>query len=98
MNVGELRRLKVIQVVLEKKITQVEAGELLRLTDRQVRRITVRIKKGGDKGIGHRARGKPSNRCKPEEIKERVMKLCRDRCADFGPTLASEKLWRGGSD
>jgi len=90
LDAEELRRIKVIHVVLEKKMTQVEAGDLLGLTDRQVRRIAVRVKKEGDKGLCHRARGKRSNRGISEEIKSRIIKLYRDRYAGFGPTLAAE--------
>ncbi len=92
LDVEELRRLKVIHVVLGKKMNQVEAGDLLGLTDRQVRRIAGRVKQEGDKGICHRARGKRSNRSIAEEIRNRIITLYRDRYAGFGPTLAAEKL------
>lgn len=92
MSVKELRRLHVIHQVIEKKITQVEASGLLGLTDRQIRRISRRVGELGEKGIAHRSRGKPSNRAIDGEIKARVMKVYGTTYADFGPTLASEKL------
>lgn len=92
MSVKELRRLHVIHQVMEKKITQVEAGGLLGLTDRQVRRISKRVLAVGDGGLAHRSRGKPSNRAMDGAIKARVLKAYGTTYADFGPTLASEKL------
>ena len=88
----EMIRLKIIQEVFDKKVTQVEAGEFLELSDRQVRRIAVRVKREGDKGFCHRGRGKQSNRGIAEEIRIRIIRLYRDRYAGFGPTLAVEKL------
>ena len=92
MSVKELRRLHVIHHVIEKKMTQVEASGFLGLTDRQVRRISWRVRKGGDVGIAHQSRGKPSNRAIDGKTKTRVMKVYGTTYADFGPTLASEKL------
>lgn len=92
MSVKELRRLHVIHQVIEKKITQVVASELLGLTVRQIRRISKRVRELGEKGIAHRSRGKASNRRIDGTIKARVLKVYGTMYADFGPTLASEKL------
>jgi transposase-like protein len=88
----EMRRVKIINEVLDKHMTQVAAGEFLSLSDRQVRRIAVRVKNEGDKGFCHRGRGEQSNRSIGDEIKNRIMDLYRKKYAGFGPTLASEKL------
>ncbi|MBI5233924.1 MAG: helix-turn-helix domain-containing protein, partial [Deltaproteobacteria bacterium] len=92
MSQKELRRLHVIQKVLDKELTQVKAGEFLGLTDRQIRRLVKRVRKEGDRGLIHRRRGMPSNRKLPDVLKERVFKLYKERYYDFGPTLATEKL------
>lgn len=89
----ELKRLHVIQKVLERVIKQVEAAELLSLSSRQIRRIIKRIKIEGEKGVIHKSRGKPSSRRIPGKIREKVIRLYRSQYSDFGPTLASEKLW-----
>jgi hypothetical protein len=89
---GELKRLHVIQKVLEGIVKQVEAAEILSLSGRQIRRIVKRIRGEGSRGIIHRSRGKPSNRRISHKIKERVINLYRTQYKDFGPTLASEKL------
>ena len=47
----ELKRLHVIRKVQEKVIKQVEAGEILCLSSRQIRRIVKRVEVEGDRGI-----------------------------------------------
>jgi transposase len=89
---GELRRLHIIQKVLERVIKQVEAAEILSLSSRQIRRIIKRIRIEGEKGIIHKSRGRPSNRRIPGKIRDKVIQLYRKQYQDFGPTLASEKL------
>ena len=89
---GELKRLHVIQKVLERVIKQVEAAEILSLSGRQIRRIVKRIRTEGDRGIVHQSRGRPSNRRTPDKVKNKVIRLYRAQYKDFGPTLASEKL------
>lgn len=88
----ELKRLKVIEQVIEKKIKQKQAGALLRLSVRQIRRLIQQVRKDGLKGLIHKLRGKISNRRYDEKHKEKVMALCRKKYEDFGPTLAQEKL------
>lgn len=92
MSVKELRRVHVIRHVLEKKITQGQAGEALGLTARHIRRLLQRVRVDGDAGLVHRGRGQPSNRKIPEKVKAKVLRLYAQRYGDFGPTLAAEKL------
>jgi hypothetical protein len=89
---GELRRLHVIQKVLEKVLKQRGAAEILSLSGRQIRRIVKRIRSEGGRGVIHKSRGRPSNRRISDLTKEKVIKLYRAQYKDFGPTLASEKL------
>jgi transposase len=88
----ELKRLHVLHKVLEGTLTQTEAAALVSLTDRQLRRIVKRIRKEGDKGICHKARGRPSNRRLPSKLKKRIVHLYHKTYTDFGPTLFTEKL------
>lgn len=87
----ELKALHVIRKAIDRVITQKEAAEAIDLCERQVRRKTARVREEGDKGIIHRLRGRPSNRRLP--YKDKVLKLFNDKYPDFGPTLASEKLF-----
>lgn len=92
MSAKELRRVHVMRQVREKRITQREAGAMLQLTDRQIRRLLTRVKAAGDQGLVHRGRGRLSNRRISETKKTKVLTLYAAKYADFGPTLAAEKL------
>jgi len=92
LSAGERDRLKILQQVEEGKMAQVEAARRLQLSDRQVRRLQVRLRHEGDRGIVHRLRGRPSNRKFPAEQQRRILARVGKRYADFGPTLASEHL------
>jgi transposase len=89
----EVRRLHVIRKVLEGIIKQVKAAEILSLSTRHIRRVIKRVKEKGDRGIIHESRGRSSNRKIADKIKDKAIHLYRTRYKDFGPTLASEKLW-----
>ncbi len=93
MRQKELRRLHVIHKVMEGELTQVQAAEILSLSDRQIGRIVKRIREEGDKGIQHRSRGKESSRRLPKKLKDRVVRLYLQKYKGFGPTLTSEKLY-----
>lgn len=92
MSGKELRRVHVIRQVMETTLTQVEAGTLLGLTDRQIRRLLRRVEQEGEHGLVHRGREKPSNRRLAEPVQAKVLRLYETRYGDFGPTLAAEKL------
>ena len=86
----ELDRLIVLDKVRNRLLTQKEAGILLRLTDRQVRRLLKRTAAEGVSGI--KPKPKTPKRSLSHEIKDTVISLVRKNYYDFGPTLASEKL------
>jgi len=92
MTQKELNRLQIIYKVLEKQMTQVRAGELLELSERQVRRISQSVATIGDQGVIHRLRGCVSHKRLKESKKKRIMKLYESKYEGFGPTLASEKM------
>jgi hypothetical protein len=92
MSTKEVDRLDVIRRVLERALTRVKAAALLGITPRKVRRLCRSYTAQGAAGLVSKRRGKPSNRQLPEDLRARVLDLIRDRYADFGPTLAREKL------
>jgi len=57
----ELDRLSVVTKVGEKRLSQEEAGALLELSTRQVRRLLKRYRQDRAKGLISRKRGRPSN-------------------------------------
>lgn len=92
MSKKELNRIEVIHKVLDKRIKQKAAAELLDLCVRQVRRITKRVDEQGDASVVHGNRGKISNRKISETFKENILKIVEKKYPDFGPTFAAEKL------
>ncbi len=92
MSVKELKKLKVLHSVLDKRFTQKAAAVKLDISERQVRRLVKSVREFGDKGVIHRGRGRPSNRRYSEQFKAEVLKFYEKKYPDFGPTLASEKL------
>lgn len=92
MSQKERKRLAIMSRVKEGEMTIREGSEVLGISYRQACRIHRRYLEGGDEGLIHRSRGRPSNRGKPPEVKEAVLSLYQERYWDFGPTLAAEKL------
>ena len=92
MSLREVKRLKVIQEVIEKQVTQRVAASMIGLSERQVRRLVRVVGEEGERGVIHRLRGRSSNRKIPAEVKAKALMLYRGRYTGFGPTLASEKL------
>lgn len=92
MSRKELNRLPVIESVINKKMTQIEAANRLELSDRQIRRVVSNFISSGPAGLIHHLRGRPSNHQVPQELKDRAINLVREKYSDFGPTLAVEKL------
>lgn len=93
MSRKDAKRLHIIHQALDKKITQAEAASLIGLTDRQIRRMVKRILAEGDEGICHRTRGKTSNHRIPKKIKEKALKLFKEKYKDFNLVHATEKLF-----
>jgi hypothetical protein len=83
---------KVLQSVADGKRSQAEAGRLLDMTARHIRRLLRRLADEGDQAFVHGLRGRPSNRRLDEDHRAEILKTYRTCYPDFGPTLASEKL------
>jgi transposase len=92
MSAKELDRLEVVQQVAEQRLSQVEAGDRLGLTTRQVRRICRAFEEDGAVALVSKRRGRPSNRRLSKNFQELVIGLVQTHYADFGPLLAREKL------
>ena len=93
MTQEELKRLHIINKVLDKAIKQFEAAELMGVCTRQVRRIVKAVRREGERGIIHKSRGRVSNKAISVKVKEEVLELYQKKYHDFGPTLGSEKLF-----
>ena len=85
-------RVKVLERVLCKEITQKEAAEALEVSERQIRRLLQRYEQEGPSGLLHRSRNKPSNAALKPDLKARLIELLSDRFLNWGPSLITEYL------
>jgi Helix-turn-helix domain len=92
MTMRELDRLKCIQGLIDGQLKQHAVATRLGLTTRQVRRLVRRYEQQGPIGLISRLRDRPSNRRLKAEAAEHAFGILRSQYADFGPTLAAEKL------
>jgi transposase len=88
----EKRRLEIFQRVKRQVISLHKAAELLRLSYRQAKRSYARYGREGASGLGHRLRGRGSNRRAEAAERLAIVQRYRERYGDFGPTLAAEYL------
>lgn len=92
MSQKELHRLELIQRIRGRSLSVVQAAELLGLSRSQVHRLLQAYDLAGADGLVSKKRGRPSNRRHSEDFRNLVLDLVREHYADFGPTLAAEKL------
>jgi len=92
ISMRELDRLKCIQAVIDGDLKPGRAAERLGLTVRQIERLVVRYRAEGPIGLISRHRNRPGNRGLKAPLVEHVLSILREHYADFGPTLAAEKL------
>jgi transposase-like protein len=96
MSVNDRVRLDAVGRVKRGEMTVVDAARLMEVSLRQARRIWKRFKQEGDGGLLHKLRGRSSNRRLTADVRERAVKRHQELYADFGPTLACEKLAQEG--
>ena len=92
MSDKELKRLEILRDLTSGRLTIAAAGELLGLERRQVIRLSKAYQQQGATALISKRRGRASNRQAPASLKTRALELVREKYADFGPTLAAEKL------
>lgn len=93
MSHSELDRFGTITKVRERRLTQLEAARILDLSVRQVQRLCAAVVQQGADGLVSRKRGRPSSRRFPDPFRRAIVTLISAHYSDFGPTLASEKLF-----
>lgn len=92
MSAKELSRLEVMHRLTEKRMSQKEAGVILKLSVRQVKRLLKAYRKRGAMGLVSKHRGRKGNNRLAEDVKKRALNLLKTKYKGFGPTLAHEKL------
>jgi transposase len=74
------------------ELGQREGAERLDIGVRQFKRLVRAWRREGDAGLVSRQRGRPSHRRMSDAARGLIEALLRDKYADFGATLAAEKL------
>ena len=92
MSDGELRCLEVLRDVDRGDLPVRAAAQLLGRSERQVWRLLKAFRAEGAAGLVSRKRGRPSNRRTAASVRTAALWIIRQNYADFGPTLAAEKL------
>jgi transposase len=92
MSSQELDRLQVIQRVIEGRMTQRAAATSLGIGYRTMKRLVANYRQRGAAGLVSGKRGRPSNHRLPSSYIDQIIAIVREHYADFGPTLAAEKL------
>jgi len=92
MSAKELSRLEVMQRLSKKQMSQKEAGEILQLGKRQIKRLLKSYRKQGAAGLVSKHRGRKGNNRLSESVKKQGLGLLKTKYQGFGPTLAHEKL------
>lgn len=92
MTLKEASRLGIMKQVESKKITLKKASEEIGLSYKQTKRAWKRYRLEGPEGLISKRRGLPSNNCLSKAIYRKILALIRENYADYGPTLAKEKL------
>ena len=92
MSMREVDRVKTVQAVVDRMLPVGLAAQRLGLSRRQLERLLLKYKAQGAAGLVSAKRGRPSNHQLAPGVAERALRVIRDRYADFGPTLACEKL------
>ena len=92
MSAKELSYLEVLQRLSRKQMSQKEAGTILGLSVRQIKRLLQAYRQKGATGLVSKQRGRKGNNRLSENVKKQALNLLKTKYQGFGPTLAHEKL------
>jgi transposase-like protein len=92
MSKKDIDRHDVLKRLVRKEIKRKHAATLLKLTVRHVTRLKQAVIAHGPSALIHKQRGRPSHNRLPEQERQRIACLLKEKYADFGPAFAAEKL------
>lgn len=92
MSEREVHRVEVLSCVVARRMSTSEAASVLCLSERQIQRLLRKFCEDGAVALRHKSRGRPSNNRRLEGLRDLTLVIVREQYADFGPTLAAEKL------
>lgn len=92
MTQQELHINTVMDKLVNKELSILEASKLISKWERQTKRIKKRYIQSGSKWIIHKARGQPSNNTRDETKYIKALQIIKEKYYDYWPTLCSERL------
>jgi len=94
LTMREGKKLEVIQRVMDKQITVLEAARVLGRSTRQIYRILAEVRVKGIQGVIHGNRGNQYAVSIPSRLKKKILKLVEKKYKDINDTHLSEILER----
>ncbi len=92
----ELESMNILERIKKGEITQSEAAQLLKISERQVHRRLKNYRKSGANSLAHKHRGKNSNRKISDAIVTKILTLLKEKYLllrdNPGPTFLSQSL------
>lgn len=88
----EQYKFEVITKVINHEIKPSRAALMLGISTRQIRRLRIAVQDGGSEAVIHGLRGKQGNHHIGKNLKEKTLKIVKEKYSDFKPTFASETL------
>jgi len=92
MSNKEVDQIDIFERLMRKDLKQKQAGKLLHLSVRQIKRKLRDYRNDGASSLIHKGRGKKSNNFISQEVMDKAIETVKDKYWDFSPTLAHEKL------
>lgn len=91
-SMNDVNRLRILKDAIDRRLTTCLVATRLEISDRHCRRLLERYREHGPLSLVNRRRGQLGNRQLMPGLAERALRIIRERYADFGPTLACERL------
>ena len=92
LSIKEQSRLHILNGVLERYWSMVEAALLLGVSERQGWRLLAAYRKDGAADLAHKNRGRVPSNATPETIQQRVVALAQERYGGINHTHLTELL------
>lgn len=89
---NEIKRLYLLQQIVERHKTASQAAELLRLSIRQVRRLVAKYREQGAPGIIHGNRGKVANNRIGDGVRSKILELAEKEYRDYNDCHFTDEL------
>jgi transposase len=89
---NEIKRMHILQKMVEQQMTASQAAELLGLSLRQIRRLVAKYRQQGASGVVHGNRGRaPSNQIR-QEVQSKILELAENEYRDYNDCHFTEEL------